>query len=231
MGRASWPTPRSLADVVVSAGLLLHRTGPAGPEVFVAHMGGPFWARKDDGAWSIPKGEHGPDEEPLAVARREFEEELGSPVPATVLLPLGQLRVSSGKLLTVWAAEGDLDAAATVSNTFTIEWPPRSGRVQQFPEIDRSAWFEVAEARAKLVQGQVPFLDRLLHTVERVTGARPALDTGGGTSDARFIARHCPVAELGGVGSTMHQVNERVPVAELRDLAALYRAVLEEVFA
>jgi predicted NUDIX family NTP pyrophosphohydrolase len=124
-------------------------------------MGGPFWARKDDGAWSIPKGEHGPEEEPLAVARREFEEELGSPVPADELVPLGQVR-GSGKLLTVWAAEGDLDAGATTSNTFALEWPPRSGRVQEFPEIDRAAWFGVEEARAKLVKGQLPFLDRLL---------------------------------------------------------------------
>ncbi len=146
-----------------SAGLLLYRRHPErGVEVLVGHMGGPFWARKDDGAWSIPKGEHGPDEDPFGVARREFEEELGSPVPSTDFVPLGQLRQSSAKLLTVWAAEGDLDAAASQSNTFTLEWPPRSGRMQEFPEIDRSAWFPVAEARAKLVKGQVPFLDRLL---------------------------------------------------------------------
>jgi predicted NUDIX family NTP pyrophosphohydrolase len=132
-----------------------------GVEVLLGHMGGPFWARKDDGAWSIPKGEHGPDEDPLAVAHREFEEELGSPVPAAELVPLGQVR-GSGKLLTVWAAEGDLDAGATTSNTFELEWPPRSGRVQEFPEIDRAAWFGVEEARAKLVKGQLPFLDRLL---------------------------------------------------------------------
>lgn len=157
-----------------SAGILLYRLTPGtGCEVLLGHMGGPFWARKDDGAWSIPKGEHGPEKEPLEVARREFEEELGSPVPATDLLPLGRLRVTSGKLLTVWAAEGDLDAAASTSNTFTIEWPPRSGRLQEFPEIDRSAWFPVAEARAKLVRGQVPFLDRLL---ERLPG--PGAPTG-----------------------------------------------------
>ena len=145
-----------------SAGILLYRLSPGGGcEVLLGHMGGPFWARKDDGAWSIPKGEHGPDEDPFDVARREFEEELGSPVPAPDFHPLGQVRVTSGKLLTVWAAEGDLDAAATRSNTFTLEWPPRSGRLQEFPEIDRSAWFPVAEAREKLVKGQVPFLDRL----------------------------------------------------------------------
>jgi predicted NUDIX family NTP pyrophosphohydrolase len=152
-----------------SAGILLYRVRPAGPEVLLGHMGGPFWEKKDDGAWSIPKGEHGPDEEPLAVARREFEEELGSPVPADELVPLGDVRVTSGKVLTVWAAEGDLDASATRSNTFELEWPPRSGRVQEFPEIDRADWFAVDEARAKLVKGQVPFLDRLL---ERLA-ARP----------------------------------------------------------
>jgi predicted NUDIX family NTP pyrophosphohydrolase len=131
-------------------------------------MGGPFWAKKDDGAWSIPKGEHGPDEDPLAVAHREFEEELGSPVPAATLVPLGEVRVTSTKLLTVWAGEGDLDASATTSNTFELEWPPRSGRLQEFPEIDRAAWFGLTEARTRLLKGQVPFLDRLR---ERVLGA------------------------------------------------------------
>ncbi|WP_110005929.1 NUDIX domain-containing protein [Geodermatophilus normandii] len=145
-----------------SAGVLLYRRGPGGGlEVLLGHMGGPFWARRDDGAWSVPKGEYGDGEEPLAVARREFEEELGSPVPASDLVPLGELRAGA-KVLTVWAAEGDLDAAATVSNTFSLEWPPRSGRVQEFPEIDRAAWLGVDEARSKLVEGQVPFLDRLL---------------------------------------------------------------------
>jgi predicted NUDIX family NTP pyrophosphohydrolase len=150
-----------------SAGILLYRLRPAGPEVLLGHMGGPFWAKKDDGGWSIPKGEHGPDEDPLAVARREFEEELGSSVPTQELVPLGALRVTSGKVLTVWAAEGDLDAAAAQSNTFTVEWPPRSGRVQEFPEIDRAAWFGLDEARSKLVKGQVPFLDRLRDDVVR----------------------------------------------------------------
>jgi predicted NUDIX family NTP pyrophosphohydrolase len=148
-----------------SAGILLHRPAPAGREVLLGHMGGPCWARKDDGAWSIPKGEHGRDEDALAVARREFAEELGSPVPATDLLPLGELR-ASGKVLTVWAAEGDLDAAACTSNTFELEWPPRSGRIQEFPEIDRAAWFGIEDARSKLVRGQVPFLDRLLAAVD-----------------------------------------------------------------
>jgi len=144
-----------------SAGILLYRLRPAGPEVLLGHMGGPFWAKKDDGAWSIPKGEHGPDEDPLAVAHREFEEELGSPVPAGTLVSLGSVKVTSAKVLTVWAVEGDLDATATRSNTFELEWPPRSGRMQEFPEIDRAAWFGEAEARTKLLKGQVPFLDRL----------------------------------------------------------------------
>jgi predicted NUDIX family NTP pyrophosphohydrolase len=137
-----------------SAGLLLYRRHPErGVEVLVGHMGGPFWARKDAGAWSIPKGEHGPDEEPRDVALREFAEELGSPAPVTDLVPLGEVRQSGGKRLT---------AAAAVSNTFSLEWPPRSGRVQEFPEIDRAAWLTVDEAREKLVAGQVPLLDRLL---------------------------------------------------------------------
>lgn len=146
-----------------SAGLLLYRRHPdRGVEVLAGHMGGPFWARRDAGAWSIPKGEHGPDEEPRAVALREFAEETGSPAPTGGLVPLGEIRQAGGKRLTAWAAEGDLDAAAAVSNTFALEWPPGSGRVQEFPELDRVAWLTVAEAREKLVSGQVRLLDRLL---------------------------------------------------------------------
>ena len=146
-----------------SAGLLLYRRHPErGVEVLVGHMGGPFWARKDAGAWSIPKGEHGADEEPRDVALREFAEEMGTPASVTDLVPLGEVRQSGGKRLTAWAAEGDLDAAAAVSNTFALEWPPRSGRLQEFPEIDRAAWMPLDQAREKLVRGQVPLLDRLL---------------------------------------------------------------------
>ncbi len=151
--------------MVTSAGVLLWRRGPSGVEVLIGHMGGPFWARKDDAAWSLPKGEHGPEEEPLAAALREFAEELGSPVPATDLVPLGTVRQSGGKVLTAWAAEGDLDADAITSGTFSLEWPPRSGRVQEFPEIDRAAWVTVDVARGKLVTGQVPLLDRLLEVL------------------------------------------------------------------
>ena len=145
-----------------SAGVLLHRWTAAGElEVLIGHMGGPFWSRKENHAWSIPKGEHGADEDPLAAARREFEEEIGSPVPAAELVPLGELRVSGGKVLSVWTAEGDLDATTARSNTFTMEWPPRSGRMQEFPELDRAAWATVEDARRMLVKGQLPFLDRL----------------------------------------------------------------------
>ena len=143
-----------------SAGVLLYRRATDGVEVLIGHMGGPFWAKKDAGGWSIPKGEYEDGEEPFAVALREFEEELGSPCPATDFSPLGDVR-ASGKVLTVWAAEGDLDATACVSNTFELEWPPRSGRFQEFPEIDRAAWLPLEEARTKLVKGQVGFLDRL----------------------------------------------------------------------
>jgi predicted NUDIX family NTP pyrophosphohydrolase len=147
-----------------SAGVLLYRRTADGVEVLIGHMGGPFWAKKDAGGWSIPKGEYGDGEEAFAVALREFAEELGSPCPATEFRELGEVR-ASGKVLTIWAGEGDLDAAACVSNTFELEWPPRSGRIQEFPEIDRAAWVGLDEAREKLVKGQLPFLDRLAAVV------------------------------------------------------------------
>jgi len=143
-----------------SAGVLLYRRAADGVEVLIGHMGGPFWAKKDAGGWSIPKGEYGEGEEAFAVALREFAEELGSPCPAEDFTPLGEVKANS-KTLTVWAAEGDLDASACVSNTFQIEWPPRSGRMQEFPEIDRAEWVGLDVAREKLVKGQLPFLDRL----------------------------------------------------------------------
>jgi predicted NUDIX family NTP pyrophosphohydrolase len=146
-----------------SSGVLLFRRTDGEVQVLLGHMGGPFWAKKDDGAWSIPKGEHDPDEDAEAAARREFAEELGVPVPTTELIPLGEIRAR--KVLTVWAAEGDLDVDAVVSNTFELEWPPRSGRRQEFPEIDRAAWFDVETAHVKVVAGQRPFLDRLLESL------------------------------------------------------------------
>ena len=137
-----------------SAGILLHRPGADGPEVLLVHPGGPFWARKDLGAWSIPKGEHGDDEEPRACARREFAEETGTALPDGALADLGSVRLKSGKRVAAFAAAGDLDAAAVRSNTFELEWPPRSGRTQSFPEIDRAAWFGLDEARARLNPAQ-----------------------------------------------------------------------------
>lgn len=154
-----------------SAGLLLHRRGERGVEVLLGHMGGPFWARKDDAAWSIPKGEHGPEEEPLDAARREFIEEIGVPPPAGDALDLGTVR-QSRKVVTAFALDGSgftgADAVARRGDDGTwveIEWPPRSGRTVRFPEIDRAEWFDVATARQKIVKGQLPLLDRLVAAV------------------------------------------------------------------
>jgi predicted NUDIX family NTP pyrophosphohydrolase len=152
-----------------SAGLLLHRINQDGElEVLIGHMGGPFWAGKDEGAWSIPKGQYEPgEEEPLAAARREFTEELGLPVPDGELVELGEVRQSSGKRLTAWSLRADVDPDAIVPGTFDLEWPPHSGRVQSFPEIDRVAWVDLPTARRLLVRGQVPLLDRLEEAVAR----------------------------------------------------------------
>ncbi len=144
-----------------SAGILLYRRRDGAVEVLLVHPGGPLWADRDLGAWSIPKGEYQPDDDPLACALRELEEETGQPPPATDLLELGAVRLRSGKVLTAWAAAGDLDAAAVTSNTFTMEWPPRSGRRQEFPEVDRAGWFDLATARRKLPEAQAELLDRL----------------------------------------------------------------------
>jgi predicted NUDIX family NTP pyrophosphohydrolase len=129
--------------------------------VLLGHMGGPFWARKDAGAWTIPKGEPDPGEDLETTARREFAEELGLPVPAGRLHPLGEVRQSSGKVVTAWALEGDVDPDDVVPGTFELEWPPRSGRRQTFPELDRVAWFDLDTARAKVVTAQDVLLDRL----------------------------------------------------------------------
>jgi predicted NUDIX family NTP pyrophosphohydrolase len=144
-----------------SAGILLHRAGPAGREVLLVHPGGPFWTRKDLGAWSIPKGELDGDEEPGACARREFAEETGTALPEGALDDLGTVKLKSGKLVYAFAVAGDLDPATLVSNTFELEWPPRSGRMQTFPEVDRAAWFDLATAREKLNPAQAAFVDRL----------------------------------------------------------------------
>lgn len=145
-----------------SAGILLHRAGGAGTEVLIGHPGGPFWARKDDGAWSIPKGEYTSGEDPWVAAQREFAEEIGCPVPAGLRTDLGQVRQPGGKILTVFAVQADLDMAEFRSNTFTMEWPRGSGRMREFPELDRADWFPVAHARVKLLVGQRVFLNRLL---------------------------------------------------------------------
>ena len=145
-----------------SAGIVLYRVGHGGPEVLLVHPGGPFWTKKDLGAWSIPKGEYEPDEDPRACALREFEEETGAALPPGELIDLGSVKQKGGKVVSAWAAEGDLDADAVRSNTFTMEWPPRSGRTVEFPEIDRAGWFGVDAAREKLVAAQAEFLDRLL---------------------------------------------------------------------
>lgn len=145
-----------------SAGILLHRTTDDGTlEVLLVHPGGPFWARRDAGAWSIPKGEHPDDEEPLDAARREFAEELGSPPPAGPYEALGEVRQKAGKRVTAWAVEGDLDADAIVSGTFEMEWPRGSGRLREFPEVDRAAWFTLEEAAERILEGQRPLLDAL----------------------------------------------------------------------
>jgi predicted NUDIX family NTP pyrophosphohydrolase len=145
-----------------SAGILLYRLSGGAPEVLLVHPGGPFWARRDAGAWSVPKGEYEDADDPLAAARREFEEETGTALETGELLELGDVKQKNGKVVCAWAAEGNLDPDAVHSNTFTMEWPPRSGRTAQFPEIDRAGWFGIDEAREKLNPAQAEFLDRLL---------------------------------------------------------------------
>ncbi|HET7097847.1 MAG TPA: NUDIX domain-containing protein [Casimicrobiaceae bacterium] len=147
-----------------SAGILLYRRSPTGIEVFLAHPGGPFWAKRDLGAWTVPKGEADADEDLLEAAKREFREETGARVDGA-FVALSPARQPSGKVIHAWAVEGDIDAAAITSNTFAIEWPPRSGMSREFPEIDRAGWFTLAEAREKLLPGQVPLLDELTRIV------------------------------------------------------------------
>jgi predicted NUDIX family NTP pyrophosphohydrolase len=147
-------------STIRSAGLLMFRRRAGAIEVLLAHPGGPFWARRDEAAWTLPKGEIGPQEDPLAAARREFEEETGF-ASQPPFIPLGELRQKSGKRITAWAFEGDADPARLVSNPFELEWPPRSGRMQSFPEVDRVQWFGCEEARRKLIAGQAPFIASL----------------------------------------------------------------------
>jgi predicted NUDIX family NTP pyrophosphohydrolase len=149
-----------------SAGILLHRRRGAAVEVFLVHPGGPYWARKDEGAWSIAKGEIEPGEDPLARAKREFVEETGFTIDG-VFRPLEPVRQAGGKIVYAWAVERDADAHAIKSNTFSLEWPPRSGRTQEFPEVDRAGWFDLATARRNINKGQRPLIDEL----ERLLGA------------------------------------------------------------
>jgi predicted NUDIX family NTP pyrophosphohydrolase len=144
-----------------SAGIVLHRRQAGELQVLLVHPGGPAWARRDLGAWSIPKGEYEADEDPLAAARREFEEELGAPPPDGPVEDLGEIRQRAGKRVRAWALAGDLDASKTTSNTMPFEWPPRSGKMIEIPEVDRAEWFGLEEAREKINVGQIPLLDRL----------------------------------------------------------------------
>ncbi|MGV0490172.1 NTP pyrophosphohydrolase [Mycobacterium kansasii] len=146
----------------LSAGLLLYRAPAGAVDVLIAHPGGPFWARKDVGAWSIPKGEYPDGDDPWLAARREFTEELGLPVPDGARIDLGALKQPGGKVVTVFAVEADLDVIDMHSNSFELEWPKGSGTLRSFPEVDRAGWFPVAQARAKLLKGQRAFLDRLM---------------------------------------------------------------------
>ena len=149
-----------------SAGLLLFRNAGADLQVLLVHPGGPFWAKRDHGAWSIPKGECEEGEDPRSAAWREFGEELGSPAPQGDALELGEVRQKAGKTVLAWAIAGDLDAEQITSNTFTMEWPPRSGRSQAFPEVDRAGWFSLAEARERINPAQAALLDRLREALD-----------------------------------------------------------------
>ena len=150
-----------------SAGILLYRHRDGELQVLLVHPGGPMWARRDGGAWSIPKGEYESDEDPLAAARREFAEELGSPAPEGDTESLGRVRQRSGKVVSAWALEGDLDAATIISNTCMVQWPPRSGRQIEIPEVDRAQWFDMTSAREKINPAQVELLERLESLISR----------------------------------------------------------------
>ncbi len=159
----------------LSAGILLYRRAGDVIEVLLVHAGGPYWTTKDDGAWSVPKGEYEDGEDPLQVAKREFSEELGADPPdVRAAAFLGVLRQPSGKRVSAWALEGDLDVADVRSNTFSMEWPPRSSRTAEFPEVDRAGWFGLEAARRKLLRGQAPFVDAL---ASMLLGREPAADT------------------------------------------------------
>jgi predicted NUDIX family NTP pyrophosphohydrolase len=154
--------------MIRSAGLLLYRRGADGElEVMLGHMGGPFWSRKDAGAWSIPKGQREQGEDALDTARREFEEEIGQPAPDGDIVALGEVRQGGGrKIVEAWAIEGDMDVSAIESTSFEMEWPPRSGTLREFPEFDRADWFDVEAARRRIIRAQRAFLDRLVEIAQ-----------------------------------------------------------------
>ncbi len=155
------PAYKTPAWSAQSAGLVVYRQRDGKLEVLLVHPGGPFWEKRDEGAWSIPKGEIATNEAGLDVARREFQEELGVPAPLGEVSALGAVRQTGGKIVHAWAVPGDLDVTRSTSNTFELEWPPRSGKMQRFPEVDRAAWFDLDAARRKLVLAQRAFIDRL----------------------------------------------------------------------
>ena len=157
---------QALAVSVASAGILLYRRSSAGVQVLLVHPGGPFFRNRDDGWWTVPKGWSESGEEPLDAARREFEEETCFAAPAGPFVDLGSVRQKSGKVVQAWAVEGDCDPAGLRSNTFRLEWPPRSGRTREFPEVDRAAFFMLADARRKILAAQAPLLDRLVERLE-----------------------------------------------------------------
>ncbi len=150
----------------MSAGLLMYRRRQRIVEVFLVHPGGPFWSKKDAGAWSIPKGEYAAGEDPFEVAKREFREETGFEASGE-FVPLTPRKQPSGKIITAWAFEGDCDASAVKSNTFSMEWPPRSGRQQEFPEVDRAGWFTLPDAGQKIIKGQSGFIEELTQLLDK----------------------------------------------------------------
>ena len=155
-----------------SAGLLLYRRTGANPELFLVHPGGPFWAKKDAGAWSIPKGLIEGHESPLAAAKREFKEETGT-LPHGTFIELGSFKQPSSKLIFAWAVEGDFHPANLKCNSFSMEWPPKSGRTQEFPEVDRAAWFKASKAARKIAKGQLPIIQELFHRLGVKSSRRP----------------------------------------------------------
>jgi predicted NUDIX family NTP pyrophosphohydrolase len=161
-----------------SAGLLMYRRRAEDIDVFLVHPGGPFWKNKDEGAWTLPKGEYTLDEDPLAAAKREFKEETGCPLPAgpdVLFVPLTPVKQAGGKLVRAWAFEGDCDPSTVKSNTFEQEWPPNSGKRQSFPEVDQAAWFDITEAKRRILKSQLSFLDELQHILT-TKGPTPACD-------------------------------------------------------